>query len=182
LALRERSIRLKIVNIVATANLGQPVDLLRLANVEGFLYDQAIYHCAYLKDDKTHAKVSIFATGKMICVGTRSFKDADRDLNYAAKRLAKLGLISRVKIAVTVQNIVATSDIGHDVDLESLATKLPHVIYDPQQFPGAIYYAEELDGSSILVFANGKVVIAGLRHRALLDIAMRVITYLAETV
>ena len=40
--------KLSVVNLVATAELGQPVDLSRLASVHGFLYDQAIYHCAYL--------------------------------------------------------------------------------------------------------------------------------------
>jgi TATA-box binding protein (TBP) (component of TFIID and TFIIIB) len=61
--------RLKIANVVATADLKQSVDLERLASADGFLYDQAIYPCAYLRDEKTRVKVSIFATGKMTCAG-----------------------------------------------------------------------------------------------------------------
>jgi TATA-box binding protein (TBP) (component of TFIID and TFIIIB) len=91
--------------VVATAELSQSVDLWKLAQVDGFLYDQAIYHCAYLKDAKTRAKVSIFSTGKMISIGTRNLADSKHDLKYAAKRLADLELI-HAKISVKLQNIV----------------------------------------------------------------------------
>ena len=53
---------LSVVNIVATTELGQLVDLDALGNADGFQYDSTIYHCAYLKDEKTTGKVSIFAT------------------------------------------------------------------------------------------------------------------------
>ena len=89
--------KLNIVNVVATAELSQFIDLDRLALVDGFLYDQAIYHCAYLRDEKTRAKVSVFSTGKMISVGSKSYDDVKHDLKYAAKRLEELGLIKSVK-------------------------------------------------------------------------------------
>ena len=146
----------------------------------GFLYDTAIYRCAYLKDHKTRGKVSIFSTGKMISVGSKSFDDAKRDLKYASRRLAKLGLISPTRIKVKLQNIVATGDIGQKMDIERLSLKLPNIIYEPEQFPGAIYYAKELEGASILIFASGKVVIAGLRNEHLLEVARGVLAKLGE--
>lgn len=172
--------KLSIVNVVATAELSQFVNLERLVYVPGFLYDTAIYRCAYLKENKTRAKVSIFSTGKMISVGTKSYENARRDLNYAVKRLAGLGLISKVRINVKLQNIVATADIGHTIDIERLATNVPNVIYEPEQFPGAIYYAKELEGASILIFASGKVVFAGLKRQELLEVGKRVLTDLAR--
>jgi len=87
--LRKPSPRLTVVKVVATTELGQPVDLARLAGLEGFLYDQAIYHCAYLKDRNTKAKVSISVTGKMISVGAKSLADSKHDLKYAAEILAR---------------------------------------------------------------------------------------------
>jgi len=136
----------------------------KLADVEGFLYDQAIYHCAYFRNDNTRAKVSIFSTGKMISVGGKSLEDAKHDLKHAAKKLEELGLIKPVRIAVGVQNIVATGELGQSVDIEALVRRLPNTIYEPEQFPGAIYYAKELEGASILVFSSGKVVFAGLKN------------------
>jgi len=174
--------KLSIVNVVATAELGQSVDLVKLADVEGFLYDQAIYHCAYFKDDDTRAKISIFSTGKMISVGSKRFEDAKHDLKHAVKKLEELGLIKPVKIAVKLQNIVATGELGQSMDIESLVRKLPSTIYEPEQFPGAIHYAKELEGASILIFANGKVVFSGLKRPELLDVGKKVLVDLARLI
>jgi transcription initiation factor TFIID TATA-box-binding protein len=174
--------RLNIVNVVATSELKQFVDLGRLVPLSGFLYDQTIYRCAYLKDGKTKAKVSIFSSGKMICAGAKSYDDAKHDLKHAAKRLAELGLIEPTRIVVKLQNIVATGGLGRLVDIERLATKLPNVIYEPEQFPGAIYYAKELEGASILIFASGKVVFAGLRSPQMLERGRGVLEQLAQRV
>ena len=166
--------KLSIVNIVATAELGQPVDLAKLAHESGFLYDKAVYNCAYLKDRHTHGKVSVFTTGKMICVGAKRFEDARNDLKYAAKKLAKLKLVPSTRISVKLKNIVATADLGFSLDIERLSRALPDIIYEPEQFPGAIYYAKELEGASVLIFASGKVVFAGLRRMEQLETAGRV--------
>jgi transcription initiation factor TFIID TATA-box-binding protein len=118
----------------------------------------------------------------MISVGTKNFQDAKHDLNYTTRRLAELGLIVRVRINVNLQNIVATADIGHTIDIERLSLKLPNIMYEPEQFPGAIFYAKELDGASILIFASGKVVFAGLKTQELLKVGNRVLTDLADMV
>src|SRR5437870_5822271 len=162
-AMQEFVPRLTVVNIVATAQLNQFVNLERLVHEAGFSYDPKVYRCAYLKDGKTRSKVIIFSSGRMISVGSKSLEHARLDLRYAARRLAELGLINRSKMTVKLRNIVATGGIGKHLDIEKLSTKLPNVIYEPEQFPGAIYYAEELEGASVLVFASGKVVFAGLK-------------------
>jgi len=180
--LQELVPKLSIVNVIATAELKQSVGLERLVYVEGFLYDTAIYRCAYLKDKNTKSKISIFSTGKMISVGSKSYQDAKHDLRYASRRLAELGLITPTRITVKLQNIVATSNIGKPVSLEQLASELPQTIYEPEQFPGAIHYAKELEGASILIFANGKVVFAGLRRLDLLDTARQVLMQLVEQI
>ena len=118
----------------------------------------------------------------MISIGAKSFEAAKHDLNYAARRLAGLGLISRTRIKVKLQNIVAIADIGQSVNLESIASRLPHVIYEPEQFPGAIYYSKELEGASILIFANGKVVFAGLKSLKMLEVGKRVLVELARLI
>lgn len=171
---------LEIVNIVATTELMCQISLERLVSVKGFLCDTASYPCAYLKDDNTRAKIIIFATGKMISVGTTRLEDAKHDLRYATRRLKKLGLVSKTTITVKLRNIVATGSVGHPIDIEGLSTRLPNIIYEPEQFPGAIYYASELEGASTLIFANGKVVFAGLKTKHLLEIGRRVIVDFAR--
>ena len=70
-----------IVNLIATAELKPPADLEKLVYVGGVLYDTAIYRCAYLKDRNTKSKISIFSTGKMISVGSKSIQTAKQDLH-----------------------------------------------------------------------------------------------------
>jgi TATA-box binding protein (TBP) (component of TFIID and TFIIIB) len=77
--------KLRIVNVVATADLFQSVDLAKLAHARGFVYDTAIYRCAYLKDQNMKATVSIFSSGRMISVGSKGYQAATRDLSYAAR-------------------------------------------------------------------------------------------------
>ena len=177
---RQRLLQLNIVNVVATAELGQFVNVNKLAMREGFLYDRDIYNCAYLKNSETIGKVSIFASGKMISVGSRAFRAAKHDLNYAVGKLVELGLVEPTKIKVKLQNLVATARIGVPIDMRKLV-KIPNVIYEPEQFPGAIYYAPELEGASILVFANGKIVLAGLKNEYLLSVGKQVVAELAMT-
>jgi transcription initiation factor TFIID TATA-box-binding protein len=171
---------LNIVNVVATGDLKQFINLERLASAHGFLYDRTVYHCAYLQDQKTRAKVIIFASGKLISVGAKSIKDAKHDLDYASRKLAELGFITTTKIQVQLRNIVATGDIGQPIDIEKISMKLPNIIYEPEQFPGAVYYAEELEGASILIFANGKVVFAGLKRTELLEVGKQVLMELHD--
>jgi transcription initiation factor TFIID TATA-box-binding protein len=118
----------------------------------------------------------------MICVGAKSFKDAKHDLLYATIRLTRLGIVKKTRIAVKLQNIVAMGQIGKAIDIENLSTKLPNIIYEPEQFPGAIYHAKELQGASILIFGSGKVVIAGLRTERLLETARKVLARLGEVI
>ena len=106
----------------------------------------------------------------------------NHDLHYVSRSLTELGLITPIRVVVKLQNIVATSSLGRTISLESLSTRLPQTIYEPDQFPGAIHYAKELEGASILIFANGKVVFAGLRRLDLLDKAKHVLMQLAEQI
>ncbi len=168
------------VNVVATAEIGQSLSLASLAEVDGFDYDPEIYHCAYFKDSRTVAKVSVFATGKMISIGTKSMDDATHDLKYVAERLEELELVSGTSLKAKLRNIVATSDIGRNIRLEVLTSALPNVTYEPEQFPGAIFYPEELEGAVVLAFSSGKIVFAGLKNLQLLKTAERVLTELSQ--
>lgn len=162
--------RFKTVNVVMTANLAQSVNLRAVLGVAGFRYDRSVYHCAYLKDRKTTGKVSIFATGKMISVGTTNPSAARHDLEYATRRLLKLGLIQPIVLEAKVQNIVAVMDLGRRADLGRIALSVPDLIYEPEEFPGAIWHSPDFRGATILLFANGKVVCTGLKELGLLSL------------
>jgi len=63
---------------------------------------------------------------------------------------------------VTVQNIVASINLGGRVQLEETARSLPRSMYEPEQFPGLIH--RMIDPKTvILIFASGKLVCTGAK-------------------
>lgn len=62
--------------------------------------------------------------------------------------------------SLDVQNVVATSELGVEVDISMLQDDLPHAQYRPEQFNGLIYRNEELETTN-LIFRTGKIVSTG---------------------
>jgi TATA-box binding protein (TBP) (component of TFIID and TFIIIB) len=161
------SIAFRVVNVVATAELDNSVDLESLHELfpRKVIYDQEIYggRAAYFKSADMHGKVTIFGSGKMISIGTKSEKRARRELRLVAKAL-EIGL----RVEPTIRNIVATANLGFEPDLEKISSmKQMKVIYEPDQFPGAIIHMplpSSPKEASILLFASGKLVCVGLKN------------------
>jgi len=65
-------------------------------------------------------------------------------------------------IDYTITNIVASSNLGLELDLFLIATKIPQVEYEPEQFPGAILKYDD-PKATILLFKNGKIVCVGCK-------------------
>ena len=160
-----------IVNVVSTADLEQVVDLVKVSQLPYTIFDQEIYggRVVYLKTPSMKGKVSIFFSGKLISVGTKSSEQAQLDLKNAVKILVSEGLINPVNIVVKLRNIVAVHNLGIPVDLEEMAL-IVNGIYEPEQFPGLILRQDE-PKVTYLVFSSGKIVIAGSKSLEDLDLA-----------
>ncbi|KAG2478032.1 MAG: TATA-box-binding protein [Nitrosopumilales archaeon] len=61
---------------------------------------------------------------------------------------------------MTIQNIVASINLGGKISLEQAARTLPRSMYEPEQFPGLIHRMLE-PKTVILLFASGKLVCTG---------------------
>ena len=153
----------RVVNVVATGDLKQVVDLVEVSRLPYTIYDAEIYggRAAYLKAPEMHGKVTIFPSGKFISVGTRSPGEAQKDLETTVETLASNGLIKPIKISAKVRNVVGFLNLGSSIDLERLAEK-EGGIYEPEQFPGLIM-RNSSPKATFLIFASGKVVVAGCR-------------------
>ena len=73
---------------------------------------------------------------------------------------------------IKIQNIVASGNIGMDLNLNTLAMKLENTEYEPEQFPGLVYKLPE-EKATFLLFSNGKIVCTGTKsekevHEAIL--------------
>lgn len=162
-----------IVNVVATASLGQPIDLNAVNTLPNIFYDPDVYHCAYIKDRNMKGKVSIFATGKLISIGTKKERDAANDLKHAVKLLKKAGLVKQTKIKIELQNLVVMANLNKSIDLTKFVSSAPGVIYEPEQFPGAIFKPDKSSSTTVIVFASGKLVLLGMKSSKSLDKLVR---------
>jgi TATA-box binding protein (TBP) (component of TFIID and TFIIIB) len=152
---------IKISNIVTTADLKQKINIEKLNDFPWGIYDQVSYKgtCAYVKTPDMKGRVTIFTSGKMISIGSNTFKDSIDKLHQAKFYFLKENLISDVKLEPIIRNIIATVAFEKSLNLKKLAKVIPNSKYDPDVFAGLRYKIKE--GLSTLIFSSGKVVIVG---------------------
>jgi transcription initiation factor TFIID TATA-box-binding protein len=86
--------------------------------------------------------------------------------------LVSAGFVENLKLNPRIRNMVASVDIGHGLDLPNLTERISGIIYEPEQFPGAMIRSKG-ESVSFLIFASGKAVIAGAKSFSELRIAMK---------
>jgi len=152
---------ISIENVVASATIDQRLDLKDITkkfpevewNPEQF--PGAVFR---LKTPKT--ATLLFRTGKMVCTGSKSEEMARKAVKLVVKELRNGKIKIKKEATVTIQNIVASINLGGKVHLEQAARTLPRSMYEPEQFPGLIH--RMLDPKTvILIFSSGKLVCTG---------------------
>ncbi len=66
------------------------------------------------------------------------------------------------KKTITIENVVASTAIGQEIDLKSVTLALDGADYDPEQFPGLVYRTKE-PKTAALIFRSGKIVCTGAK-------------------
>jgi transcription initiation factor TFIID TATA-box-binding protein len=174
---RESSVALKdldirIVNVVATASLGQKLDLIAIMKVfRNVEYRPKKFPGLVFRLKKPKTATLLFSTGKMVCTGAKSEKLARSAVRKVVKELKNNDIIILGKPEIVVQNMVASANLHSNVDLEAAADVLDNVMYEPEQFPGLIYRMGN-PKVVILVFASGKLVCTGGKSAEMVDVAV----------
>jgi TATA-box binding protein (TBP) (component of TFIID and TFIIIB) len=158
-------VKIKIVNVVATASINQQVDFEALRQAKEIFHDSDVYggRVAYFKKTGMEGKVSIFTSGKMISIGTKSESQAFNELETTVRFLVEKNFANPAKLEPRIRNIVVTVDFERIISLEKLAENQA-IVYEPEQFPAAILHQEKPFKSTILVFSSGKAIITGLTN------------------
>jgi len=154
---------ISIENVVASATLNQKVDLNAVVKgYPGVEYRPEQFPGLVFRLKRPKTATLIFNSGKMVCTGAKSEKEARRAVMKVVKELKKGGIIIISKPELKIQNIVASVSLGGKIDLEQAVSKLGKTMYEPEQFPGLIYRMEE-PKVVILLFASGKLVCTGAK-------------------
>jgi transcription initiation factor TFIID TATA-box-binding protein len=169
------------VNVVATSELGESLELSEISKIKFTIFDQGIYsgRVAYLKKPVMHGKVTIFPSGKLISVGTHSLEEAEADLQETADTLHTSGLIRKMKMKARLRNLVAVLNTK-PVSLEDFAFET-RAIYEPELFSAAVLKTRTPEWT-FLIFNSGKIVLLGMKSMDDLDQAVKHITLLLEEV
>ncbi|UZE92116.1 MAG: TATA-box-binding protein [Methanosarcinales archaeon] len=67
-----------------------------------------------------------------------------------------------VKKSIRIENVVASTAIGQEIDLKSIAGRLEDAEYEPKRFPGLVYRTKS-PKTAALIFRSGKVVCTGAK-------------------
>ncbi len=154
-----------IQNIVASASLNQTVNLdLIVKRFPHTEYRPNVFPGLVFRLKKPKTATLIFKTGKMVCTGAKSEKTARQAVNKVARELKKNEIIPAAnKPVIQIQNVVASVVLGGEIDLESVVYKLRRVMYEPEQFPGAVYRMKD-PKVVFLIFSVGKLVCVGAKR------------------
>ena len=169
---------ISIENVVATATLRQNIDLNSIVRIfPGVEYRPEqfpglVYH---LRKPKTTAL--IFSSGKMVCTGAKSERQARKAVMKVVDELKRNGIVILSKPEIQIQNMVASVGLGGYIDLEKLTYSLKRTMYEPEQFPGLIYRMDD-PKVVILVLSSGKLVCTGAKREGEVH---RAVTTLQET-
>ncbi len=157
----------KIENVVATAVLKHGIDL--SAVVKAFPavdYRPKRFPGLVFKLKRPRTTILIFGTGKMVCTGAQSERDAVKALRKIVKTLNEGGIIINGKLEIEIKNVVATASLDGKVDLlqlyDSEKGMRGRISYEPEQFPGLVYRMND-PKVVILLFSSGKLVCVGAK-------------------
>lgn len=171
---------ISIENVVASATLNQKVDLNAVVKgYPGVEYRPEQFPGLVFRLKRPKTATLIFNSGKMVCTGAKSEKEARRAVMKVVKELKKGGIIIISKPELKIQNIVASASLGGMIDLEKAAYTLGRAMYEPEQFPGLIYRMED-PKVVILLFASGKLVCTGAKKEEDVYIAVDSLHVLLE--
>ncbi len=162
----------KIQNIVATASLGKPVPLTKLARTQpNTEYNPDTFPGLVLRIKEPKSAVLVFSSGNLVCTGTKSTLQVRQVIDAVIKQLKKISVNITAKPKITVQNIVASGTINLKLNLNYLALKMENTEYEPEQFPGLVYKLDE-PTATFLLFSNGKLVCTGTKNKEQLEESM----------
>lgn len=151
-----------VVNMVATARLGEFFDLIDISDELDIYYAPEQFPGMSIKITNPKVCVNLFRSGQAVATGAKSFSDVESAFEQVRKMLDDGGYEPFSQVNPSISNVVITHNMGQELNLAHLTITLPmmRTEWEPEQFPGLIFRLEDLP-SVCLIFSSGKCVITG---------------------
>ena len=153
---------MKIVNLVATVILAEPLDLNEVhKHLPGSKFPKAGSPWLQYRLQPENYYTTFYKSGKFLVTGVTS----PDEIQPIADRIVSILKTNAIKVRISeirIHNFVVVDTIGHSVQFDKIIASLPdvNIEYEPEQFPGMII---KEDGHSFLLFSSGKVILTGVR-------------------
>ncbi|MEM2233760.1 MAG: TATA box-binding protein [Nitrososphaerota archaeon] len=156
-----QELEVRVQNVVATASLGSQLDLVAVMSaLPDAKYKPTAFPGAVVKQKENGATFLLFSTGRLVCTGTKSEREARTAVARLVRQLREKGFLINESVEVNIQNVVVSARLPGRVDIERMATTFENVLYEPDQFPGIIYRLPDSKAVALL-FASGRLVVVG---------------------
>ena len=166
-----------VENIVASTSFADKLDLDAIAQaLEEAEYEPEQFPGLVYRLEEPKTATLLFRSGKANCTGAKNVENVRKTVEIIADKLRNLGIdvYKNENLKIVIQNIVAISDLGTELNLNEVAMGLglENVEYEPEQFPGLVYRLEE-PKVAMLLFGSGKIVCTGARRTEDVSIAVQ---------
>jgi len=151
----------KVENVVAFVSLGKKIPLNKLVGaIEDAEYEPEQFPGLVYRISEPRAAALIFSSGKIVCTGAKNIELANIAVDKVVKKIRSVGIPMPYKYDVKIENIVASSKIRANLNLEEITLSLENAEYEPEQFPGLVYRIPE-PRVAFLLFSSGKIICTG---------------------
>ncbi|UCG70077.1 MAG: TATA-box-binding protein [Thermoplasmata archaeon] len=151
---------LRIHNIVCTTIIAENLNLERIHNMmKEVKYNSKTFLGLILRLKDLGTTLLIFKRGRVVSTGGKDVEDVNRSIRTLIKILGAANFEVNKNPKITIQNIVATYNLGVWLNLNDVAVRLglENVEYEPEQFPGLMYRIDA-PKTVLLLFQSGKII------------------------
>ena len=169
-------VRPSVENLIVTSDLGKKLELTKLGTeIPGARYVKGRNSSVMVEletDGNSKPAGVIFSNGKAVVVGTKTIKDSREAMSKLKKMIKKIEKGINSRAGVKIENIVTQFNVGVELDLELLNSKISGCEYEPDKFPGLLMKVKEPQATYIL-FESGIVVITDIDDEKAADKASK---------
>jgi transcription initiation factor TFIID TATA-box-binding protein len=165
----------KIVNIIASTNIGEILDLNKISrSLQNIEYEPEIYFALIFRINKPKLSILVNKSGIIIFAGAKSFEDINAAKKIFFNELHSIGY-HPTDNKIIIQNLVILSRVRHRLDFHNVISlkKTSGLINNHNNQKIVIKNFEPK--FTAMVFKSGKILIVGLKDETMIDHCLQII-------
>ena len=152
----------KIENVIAGSHLGKELELIKLAtDLPNAKYSSSGNPSIIVEVDTNKSKKAagvIFANGKIVTTGVLSLEEGRIAMTILKKMIKNVDSKVNLKKATKIENLVAKTNLGQNLNLKTVSLAIPGSEYDPNRFKGLILRMDK-PHASFIMFQSGIIIV-----------------------